>query len=544
MSATKSQVQPETSEKKETPWRITFTCKKKQPFYSDIEKDLLTACWGNQKMTGVLYHLLCVGSWRASHAGIAQGTRSYILQESHAQIRAKLKLKISEPTLITYLKLFEAVGYIQKAARKEALTIHFDVIEKAFLNPPDKPVIDNNLSSNLMLNLNLNDRRDDELDKLRCQVEILTSQVHDLSLTLVRFSSLCAQLEHEFKLNFSSRTKEFKLNFEADGACGAVSDRQNTSENLLDNRIIEIDHREREKSDCATAPSPCLPAFLNELDCLAEDCIEAQLQQASTSYSPHAPTATPSQPNQKMSNPAGGASYTNVQVEKAVCENETHSQLSTAIVDKPAPARAKVEKPARPQKPKVEQPVLIDPKPKGIVLTEDEQRIQELYCKLWFVAVPPKINETFQSHCRILIPFVHTLEEMESLERAARAYAKSIKKDTKVLPLGWFVNDKVLNAWVAEQKQEQSKISHIDEERAKRAEQKRVDDEKNQRNIEANRQAAKESMREKIANGKKLQNFEVVMAVERFGLELPPQSQYVAQYEQHVASKQQVVLSQ
>jgi len=141
------QVKPD--EKKETPWRVQFTCKKKQPAYAEIRKDLLKACWDNEKMADVLYHFLNAGSWKAFYAQVDAGTRTIVLQESHADILKKAK--VSEPTLVTFLKLFAQVGYVCKTAYKKALAVNFEKVEQAFTNPPVKPVLDKKLNLNLSL---------------------------------------------------------------------------------------------------------------------------------------------------------------------------------------------------------------------------------------------------------------------------------------------------------------------------------------------------------------------------------------------------------
>lgn len=252
---TEERTQDAKPDTKEIPWRVAFTCGKKQPSYTEIRQDLLKACWGNEKMAHVLYHFIYSGSWKAHNTNIDKSVRVIALQESHAFIIKKLselkfKVKVSEPTLITYLKLFVAVGYVRKAERKEALEVNFEAIEKAFSNPPVKPV----LSKNLNLNLSLNDRCLKEIEMLREEVINLREQVQDLSLTLVGFKFAHAQSEHEFKLNLSSRTKDFKLKKSSESACeDDLEALFFPKKDLLD--ISKEEDKKEDNCDCAIASS-------------------------------------------------------------------------------------------------------------------------------------------------------------------------------------------------------------------------------------------------------------------------------------------------
>lgn len=424
-------------EKQETPWRVQFTCGKKNPSFQDIRKDLLVACWGNAKMADVLYHFLNAGSWKAFNSHMDESVRKVVLQEKHADIikclanKLKFKVKISEPTLITYLKLFAQAGYVCKYGHKGAQEINFDAIEQAFTNPPEKPVISKDLSSNL----SLNEKPSNEVGELRQEVENLRAQVQDLSLTLVSFKSLCAQIEHEFKFNFSLLTKVFKLKKSDEDAQEADLEALFSSKNLsLDIRNEE--EKESKKDDCAIAP--CARLLALELEPDIEDFPAAQPKQVDASYSQ---SSSQAQQLTKQDGPAMSGGYRQTVGINAPTEPPPSSQQ-----EKPTKRNGRDKK--------VEQPVLLDTNSKDLPLDEEEQRIYELYCNLKFIAVPPKINKTFKDHCRTLTRFVHTIEEMESLEKAARSYAKSLSKETWVLPLGWFVNDKVLNPWVASRRNE------------------------------------------------------------------------------------------
>lgn len=230
-------------EKKETPWRVAFTCGKKQPTYTEIRKDLLKACWGNEKMADVLYHFLIAGSWKAYHTQTDASVRVIVLQESHADILTKVK--VSEPTLITFLKLFAQVGYVCKTSYKKSLAINFEKVEQAFVNQPDKPVLEKNLN----LNLRLKEDQSKEIEKLSQEVEKLTAQVQDLSLTLVSFKSWYAQIEREFKLNLSVDTKTFKLKNFSEDAPEATED----SENFSKNPSLDIKREEAVSTNVSTA---------------------------------------------------------------------------------------------------------------------------------------------------------------------------------------------------------------------------------------------------------------------------------------------------
>lgn len=431
---------------KKAPSRVQFTCGKAQPSYAEMRKDLLKAGWNNGRKADCLYHLLYATGKEMDNQHIPADVTSFVLYENHSDILAKVK--VSEPTLIAFLRDFEQVGYIQKVGHRGAYKVHRKAIQDAFINPPDKPVHDKNFSQALAKD----QEEQNETHLLRLEVAELRTQMQDFSLTLVSLKSDYAQIIDLLKSGFSQAlvkvngnesasqadgsqftlTKELYLNESSERALEAGSDGQENPLNLLEYRGIDNRVIERKKDDCATASSSCPRLLALELDPDIEDLPEAQ---PPMSYSQETTQPTSLEQNTQNEEVTAGAGYrTNTDVDSSSQQNK--------------PAKGKRGR----GKNNAEQPSL--PFEKGILLNEDEQRVYNLYCKLWFIAVPPKINDTLQKHCKTLAPFVHTFDEMESLEKAARAYTKSISKETKVLTLGWFVNDKVLNPWVASRKNE------------------------------------------------------------------------------------------
>jgi len=489
-NAVSPQDEQKISEKQNTPWRVKFTCDKKNPSYQEIRKDLFVACWGNAKMVEVLFHFLNTGSWKAHHNHMDENTRVIVLQEKHSEILAKVKLKVSEPTLITFLKMFAQVGYVRKAARKGAQEINFEAVEKAFTNPPEKPVI----SKDLNLNLSLNSERSNEVDNLRQEVVNLREQVQDLSLTLVGFKSLYAQFEHEFKFNFSSRTKEFNLNESPESTQEASSDPLFFPKNpSLDIRDREEDE-ESKKDDCAIAP--LAPTFFALLPWLWSDGLETptrllvelnstmpvgeqqrrlwateQYKQELASKGCPVMVEMVSEPPQNAIDAAATPEWILVLMEPAQPKQvyASYSQESPTPPEQsikdtevgaargymqstdaniPSEQNKSTKRTRGKKAEKVEQSSL--PFDKGIALNEDEQRISDWFCKFWFIKIPPTVNALYKKHCGTLVPFVHSWEEMQSLEKVARVWLQSqLKPGTKVggLHLGNFTNTNVLNNW-------------------------------------------------------------------------------------------------
>jgi hypothetical protein len=85
--------------------------------------------------------------------------------------------------------------------------------------------------------------------------------------------------------------------------------------------------------------------------------------------------------------------------------------------------------------------------PTGITLTPEERAVYDFYSHLWFVQVPPTINETTKTHCAALAPVIKSQEHMDSLYKFTRDNCKFIK--SKVIYLGNMVN--CVNQWLQTQ---------------------------------------------------------------------------------------------
>lgn len=561
-------------EKEQVPWCIQFT-----------RKDLLNAAWGSKKGADLLYHFLNKASWERKNHKLPETLKDIKFQE--ATPKALEKSGLSLGCFHTYLKHFVSVGYVSTQAYSGEYTVHLETIQQAFSDTPEKPVTETGKHRQPRpKSFNLKDcnfvtlpREDYEmLVAMKDECFNLKEMFHSLKDSYAQTLAEMKEMFHSLKQNptiytaqeagsepfsdlqsnaFREESNAFREERQTDAGASSFfellsfiwTDNLETPSRLLvqitntllagelQQRLSVVEHYKQALQEKGitvlvemisnppehTVEATMIPDALRDNLC-AILAAYAPIPE-NLSYSQETTKQSTSQQNQEKLSELPDAGY------KQTIDVNTSSQRKE---EKPStPAR---EKGKRVKKEKVEQPRL--PFGKGIALAEDEQRVFDLYCQLWFIAIPPKVNDNFKGHCKTLAPFVHTLEEMESLEKVARKYTKSIDKETRVLALGWFTNDKVLNPWIAEQKQPPvqkptSSVIRLDEERVKREE------EKNQRNIEANKQETKIRLQEKMASGRKLQNFEVVMAAERFGLELPPQYR-----EQYLASKQQVAIGQ
>lgn len=270
--------------------RVKFTCEKDQPSYSEARKDLLVACWNNGKMADLLYHFLYMGSKKANEQHITEDARVFVLYENQSDILAKVK--ISKPTLIAFLKCFAQAGYVNKAAPKGAYAVHFQTVQEAFVKPPVKPVQEKKFTSNFTQDESKVNHQENESISLRQEVGELRSQVQDLTLTLLSFNSLRAQLDELLNFDFTQTLRKVNeleaaleavgsqftlrkalyLNESSEQASQAVSSGQEDSLNLLDIRGIDIRDKESKKDDCANAPH--LPTFFTLLPWLWSNDLE------------------------------------------------------------------------------------------------------------------------------------------------------------------------------------------------------------------------------------------------------------------------------
>lgn len=124
------------------------------------------------------------------------------------------------------------------------------------------------------------------------------------------------------------------------------------------------------------------------------------------------------------------------------------TDINSKKTDAKASDRKRANAPVATRPRTTNQPSLFEEKKEEVELTPEERRVYDLYCSLWFIAVPPKITPGRKQHCATLAPSIKTQEDMNSLEKIARQYLKSRGRDVKVIELGNLVNS--LNAWKAE----------------------------------------------------------------------------------------------
>lgn len=385
-------------------------------------QDLLDLCDGSGKGADFLYCILNKARWEIHNQKLDPATKVVKFQFAKNDIYKALAKKnktLSQGLYSINTRRFTKAGYVISQPYHFLFEVHFDVLEQRIAALAEDS---NSSQGQAEKSVKVSKRQTDkvnreEYDLLLCQFVSLTEMYQSLTNKVSFLTEFCQSLTNS---NVGA------------GAQGATS---STTTDLQSNDSIEItksNDSKREKDDCANASSSCPRLLALELDPDIEDLPEAQ---PPMSYSQETTQPTSLEQNTQNEEVTAGAGYrTNTDVDSSSQQNK--------------PAKGKRGR----GKNNAEQPSL--PFEKGILLNEDEQRVYNLYCKLWFIAVPPKINDTLQKHCKTLAPFVHTFDEMESLEKAARAYTKSISKETKVLTLGWFVNDKVLNPWVASRKNE------------------------------------------------------------------------------------------
>lgn len=499
-------------EKEQVPWCIQFS-----------GRDLLTAAWGSKKGADLLYHFLHKASWEKKNKHENETLKDIKFQESTSKALEKSGLSLG--CFHTYLKHFVSVGYISTEAYSGEYIVHTEVIQQAFSAAPEKPVNETGKRRQ---------PRSDSFNLKDCNFVTLPREDYEM-LTAVKdecfnlkemFQSLkdaYAQTLAEMKEMFQSLKQNTTIHVAQEAKSEAFSDLQSNA--LRDSESIDL---ERKKDNDAIA-SPA--RFLTlELEPDVEDFPEAQPRHITTSYSQSPSQVQPTQQDEC----AASAGYMQTIDADVPTENTTPSQT-----EKPTKRNGRGSK-----KEKAIQPTLLDAHSKSVAYSDDEQRVFEWYCNQSFNHIRPEQDKLKKEHSAKLVPHVHSQEDMDDLtkftkERLNEQLRSMGKKEVYVVKMGNLTNTDNLIAWLAQRKPaltssaiSPTKVVSLDDERARRA----AEEEKNQRNMEANRQAAITRMQEKLANNVKLQNFELVMAVERYGLTLPPQ--YMAQY---TASKQVAV---
>lgn len=416
MEKTSPQGKPE--ENNGVPWRIAFT-----------RKDLLAACWNNGKMADLLYHFLHVGSCTIKNNHLASDTQVVVIQDTHTKILAKVK--VSEPTLISFLKVFTQVGYVRKVAHKKLLEVDFAKIESAFTNPPEKPVNSNDLN----LNLNIKNEQAEEIQKLSQEVKNLSAQVQDLSLTLVSLKVALAQFTHEFKFNFSLPLVSSNLNKSSESAQEAGSE-DIVSNPLLDsmsNRDRE-DKREGKNGNSAIASSPCVPAY----------SLPAEINISEDAYA-------------EVLHFAYSQGYTQTDLQEEFSQKDGSAPSGGYMQKIPVNEPEKPPKGTkRPRKPTVKQDVLIDPSKKSVAYNEAEQQGFDWYCGCSFIHSKPEQDANKKKHFAKIAQFVHSQEEMQDLADFTKRWIKEhFKQDVYVVQPGNMANSDTLNAWIASKNKKQ-----------------------------------------------------------------------------------------
>src|SRR5258708_5565265 len=120
-------------QEKDAPWPIVVT-----------RQSLLTASWGSKKGADLLWHFLNKARWEIKNQNLSISVKVITFQEKRTEIfksieAAKAGNSISQGTYNTLLRAFVEAGYMINQPYSDLFEVHLDVIEKAFLNPPQKP---------------------------------------------------------------------------------------------------------------------------------------------------------------------------------------------------------------------------------------------------------------------------------------------------------------------------------------------------------------------------------------------------------------------
>lgn len=407
---------------------------------------LAAACYGKMREAEALNFFLVEAYKLAKKA--PESCKNVTLQLSHNDILSVIR--IAEGSLIKYLKEFNTWEYVLSLPYSQEYTVNVEKIRQAVANPPD-PKTDpckaekeekqprksrgKSCKNETCETLETSPINQDEVAEI---LAALREEVSNLKLEVANLQPGITNLQ--------LRITNLQLAKSASSHSQPVLGPQ-----VIAPRILEITRDSRE------LPYGCADAPFDDLDPFIEDLafpLSSGSKRASYSRCDIEPVATGKAvpPCVTSQDSLFGGAVTRVTPLRPNQEEPAASQGKGTGKGKGKgkgskgdvvlfPTGARVEEKTtgtRPTKKEAE-----------VVLTDEERRIFDLYCQLWFITIPPKITEDRKLHCGKLAPHVNTLDDMKALEKIARRKLKALGIEKKLIELGNLVN--AINDWKAEQ---------------------------------------------------------------------------------------------
>lgn len=453
-----------TEEKPDTPlWPIRFSCQNSSPTYQEIRVDLLALSRGSAKGADLLYCLLNKARWEVHNQHLDRNVKAVTFQFGQSDVEkclAKAGKTISQGSYSSYLRLFRRAGYIENQPYSKTFIVHLSVIEAAFANPPKK---EHQEASGKPVS--------------KCQsVKIDKSGYENLLGVCIDLTQMCQLLNSRLQqLTHLCQSLTQSTSTEAASEAASVANPSLQSDDSEISKNLESIH----------TPEPATLSYSAESQLGTTTYSQDLTREAPAQYYTlcswlwsnhgHRPSKllillssvfAPSEislrmyavEQYKLEAAKNGCSIAAIEIvseapenalDAAACPEWMHKLAEVLLI----PLTEKFVGTEGKQNDDNGYRTSDKPTQTSIVLTPEEQRISDWYCR--FLAISPKVTETYQRHCRTLIPYVQSYEDMASLEKVARNYLKKIlPKGVSILHLGNFTNNTVLNSWLAEYKQE------------------------------------------------------------------------------------------
>lgn len=183
-------------QEREAPWPLVVN-----------RQGLLNAAWGSKKGADLLWHFLNKARWEIKNQNLSTSVKVIIFQEKRTEIfkaieSAKTGNSISQGTYNTLLRAFTEAGYVVNQPYSDVFEVHLDVIERAFINPPQRPGRADRKPREIHENcVNLTDYNTDTISRKEYDslVEVcanLSKMCQNLSIQVAELTQLCQSLTH------------------------------------------------------------------------------------------------------------------------------------------------------------------------------------------------------------------------------------------------------------------------------------------------------------------------------------------------------------
>lgn len=397
-----------------------------------LKECLVSACEGNRKIGDLLYFFLDHGAFVAEHTGQNPDELDFIRLTSLPLDKIAKSVGTSKMSLSKWIPKLKELGYIIPDGYHQQYDIYFRNVQKALSNPPAKV-------SRPARGVHAKNKESEEstlgYKNKASEIKNKASEIEESTLEMLKVESLILNLNSKILYLESLLSRERACREALEAKVEALYTIIDTFTDT-DKESMHTDESSAPQDDSANASSL---THTSSQEIIAEKGEpppsvkgEPPLQsgEQGSATVPKVTTAEPTQlsldvaPQDATDCPIATVSKT---IEQTVTPNET---ASTAQVRRDI---NKGEKQAKRKR----TPIAI------VALTAEEQRIYDFYSKLWFIAVPPALNENTKAHCAKLAPFIKTQEDMEALEKFTR---KNNTFKSKVIYLGNLVN--CVNAWL------------------------------------------------------------------------------------------------